>query len=129
VEPIADHQPTTVLVELVGMRLDVGSNLSLERGRQHRPRAVADDLIKQRPTRLDGLAVVGLPVLVDYLEHGRTFPNQRANAGPDHSCLDSDHPREGAPHHVTRPRAIGGVATLCRGRSTHVRSRHTRYGA
>jgi hypothetical protein len=24
---------------------------------------------------------VGLGLLVDYLEHGRTFPNQRVNAG------------------------------------------------
>ena len=26
--------------------------------------------------------------LVDYFQHGRTFPNQRANAGPDQSCSD-----------------------------------------
>jgi hypothetical protein len=103
VEPVADHQPTAVLVELVGVRLDVCGDLGLQSGGEHRPRAVSDDLIEQRPRRL---AVVGVLVVVGYLEHGRTFPNQRANAGPDQSCMDSDHPWEGAPLRVTRPRAI-----------------------
>jgi hypothetical protein len=44
---------------------------------------------------------------VDYLEHERTFPNQRANAGPDQSsvttrsssgrCASSRSPAEGHP--------------------------------
>ncbi|MFZ5850556.1 MAG: hypothetical protein ACOYY2_04075 [Actinomycetota bacterium] len=44
---------------------------------------------------------------MDYLEHGRTFPNQRANAGPDQSyrtfrsssgrCAPSRHQAEGHP--------------------------------
>lgn len=29
-----------------------------------------------------GSGVVGLATVADYLEHGRTFPNQRSNAGP-----------------------------------------------
>ena len=61
-------------------------SIEFERGREQRPRTVADDLVEQRPRRL---AVVGLLVVVDCLEHGRTFPNQRANAGPDQNCLDS----------------------------------------
>jgi len=47
---VADHQPPTRLVELVGERLDLGSDLSLPRDGQHRPGAVADNLIQQRPT-------------------------------------------------------------------------------
>jgi len=34
---------------------------------------------------------------VNYREHGRTFPNQRANAGSWSDLRHSDHPREGAP--------------------------------
>jgi hypothetical protein len=41
----------------------------------------------QRPaTRRAVSAVFAIPL--DYLEHGRAFPNQRANAGPDQSFLD-----------------------------------------
>jgi Abortive infection C-terminus len=50
---------------------------------------------------------VGLLLVVDYRKHGRTFPNQRANAGPDQSYLDfrsssgrcapSHHPAEDHP--------------------------------
>src|SRR4051812_21601333 len=84
------------------MRLDVGRDLGLQRRGQHLPGAVADDLIEQRPARHDVL-LVRLHGVVDYLEHGRTFPNQRANAGPDQNQMTSDHPREGAPTHVTPP--------------------------
>jgi hypothetical protein len=77
---VADHQPTTVAVELVGARVDVGGNLSAQRRGQHLPRPVAHDLIEQRRARQPaGLAELGL--VLDYLQHGRTFPNQRANAG------------------------------------------------
>ncbi len=79
---VADHQPPAVLVDLVGVRLDVGRDLRLQRRRQHPPRPVADDLIQQRRARHLGRVVAPRPRL-DYLEHGRTFPNQRANAGPD----------------------------------------------
>jgi hypothetical protein len=38
---------------------------------------------------------------MNYLEHERTFPNRRANAGPDQTCYGlSDLPREGALLHV-----------------------------
>ena len=40
----------TVLVDLVGVRLDVGGDLGLQRRREHLPSAVTDDLIEQRPT-------------------------------------------------------------------------------
>ena len=46
---VADHQPVTVLVDLVGELLDVGGDLGLQRRRQHLPGTVADDLIEQRP--------------------------------------------------------------------------------
>jgi len=97
---VADHQPVTLPIELVDVRLDVGGDLGLQRSRQHLPGTVTDDFIEQRgPTGRVGL--VGLGLLVDYLEHGRTFPNQRVNAGPDQSERTSDHPREGALLHVT----------------------------
>ena len=76
---VADHQPPALLVELACERIDVGGDLGLQRRRQHLPGAVADDLIKQRPTG----RLVGHRSVVNYLEHERTFPNQRANAGPD----------------------------------------------
>jgi hypothetical protein len=78
-EAITDHQPPTVLVELVLELLDVGGDLGLQRRGQHLPSPVTDDLIKKRPTG----RLVGRLDVVDYLEHERTFPNQRANAGPD----------------------------------------------
>jgi hypothetical protein len=78
-EAITDHQPPTVLVELVLELLDVGGDLGLQRRGQHLPSTVAHDLIKKRPTG----RLVGRLDVVDYLEHERTFPNQRANAGPD----------------------------------------------
>ena len=58
-----------------------GGDLSLQRRREHLPGAFADDLVEQRPAVL-GPVTSELSGVVDYLEHGRTFPNQRANAGP-----------------------------------------------
>jgi len=77
---VADHQPAPPFVELVAVLVDVGGDLGLQRRGQHLPRPVAHDLIKQRRAS-DRAVLVGLRLLVDYLEHGRTFPNQRANAG------------------------------------------------
>jgi hypothetical protein len=56
---------------------DKRCDLGLQRRLQHPPSAVADDLIQQRPTRTS--VVVGRLRIVNYREHGRTFPNQRAN--------------------------------------------------
>jgi hypothetical protein len=61
------------------MGVDVGGDLGLQRSREHRPCTVAGDLVEQRPARRGVL--VGRIRVVDYLEHGRTFLNQRANAG------------------------------------------------
>ena len=72
----------TGLVDGVGMGLDVGGDLGLQRRREHRPRAVTDQLVQQRPADPSRDVCSGLGLFVDYLEHGRTFPNQRANAGP-----------------------------------------------
>ena len=81
---VAHDQPMTVLVELVSMCLDIGGNLGLQRRGQHLPRTVANDLIEQRGARR---VVVGRGLVVDYLEHERTFPNRRANAGPDQTLI------------------------------------------
>ena len=77
---VADHQPPPVLVDLIGERLDVGADLGLQRRRQHLPGTIADNPIKQRPTRT-ARVFIGRFLIVNYREHGRTFPNQRANAG------------------------------------------------
>jgi hypothetical protein len=105
---VADHQPVTVLVNLTAVRRDVGGHLGLQRSCQHHPRAVTNDRIQhRRPRRLtDSADHVGRLGVVDYLEHGRTLPNQRSNAGPDQNQRTSDHPREGALLRVTPPRAI-----------------------
>src|SRR5450759_3608972 len=102
--PVADHQPPSVIIELVGERLDVGGDLRMQRGSEHLPRAVTHDRVKQRP---GPVLLRRLGVVVDYLEHGRTFPNQRANAGPDQTslgfrsssgrCVPSPHPAEDHP--------------------------------
>jgi hypothetical protein len=50
----------------------------------------AADLIEQRPAdSIDPARRVGLDCFLDYLEHGRTFPNRRANDGLDQNCLSS----------------------------------------
>jgi len=70
---VADHQPSTILVELAGVVLDIGRDLGLQRRCQHLPSTVADDLIEQRPTHRGRSVCVGLGLFFDYLEHGRTF--------------------------------------------------------
>jgi hypothetical protein len=41
--------PTPVLVDLLGMGVDVGGDLGGQRRREHLAGTVADDLIEQRP--------------------------------------------------------------------------------
>src|SRR5438067_11827523 len=69
----------------------VGRHLRLQGDREHLPRSLAHDLIEHRTARL-----VGLGLVVDYLEHGRTLPDRRANAGTSSGLLWAvDLPREG----------------------------------
>ncbi|KMV18837.1 hypothetical protein ACT16_20955 [Mycobacterium heckeshornense] len=77
---VADDQSVTVVIDLIGELCHVGGDLGLQRSGQHLPGAVTDDLVEQRPTSTAG-AFVGLGGIVNYGEHGRTFPHQRANAG------------------------------------------------
>jgi hypothetical protein len=79
VAAVAYHQLIPVLVDLAGVGIDVGGDLGLQRSREHRPRTVTHNLVEQRPARR--AVLVGRIRVVDYREHGRTFPNQRANAG------------------------------------------------
>jgi hypothetical protein len=83
---VAHHHPPAVLVELVGVSVDVGGDLGLQRRGEHLTGAVTDDLVEQRRTARRPAGRVGLRLLVDYLELGRTFPDRRANAGPDQTC-------------------------------------------
>ena len=76
---VAEHQPIPVLVYLTQVGIDVCGDLGLQRSREHCPCTVTHDLIEQRPAR--PAVLVGRIRVVNYLEHGRTFPNQRANAG------------------------------------------------
>ena len=76
---VAHHQPIPVIVDLVDIGIDVGGDLGLQRRREHRPCTFTHDLVEQRPARR--AVVNGRICIVDYLEHGRTFLNQRANAG------------------------------------------------
>src|ERR1700750_2732440 len=69
--PVAHHQPIPVLVDQVGEPLDVGGDLRPQGGREHLPGSVANNLIQQRTTRI---ALIGRIRVVNYREHGRTFP-------------------------------------------------------
>jgi hypothetical protein len=99
---VADHQPAAVGVDLVGVGVDVGRDLGPQRRRQHLPGAVAHDLIEQRPAGL-----VGLGSFLNYREHQGVPPRTSApTPALDQDYWTSDHPREGAPSHVTRPKII-----------------------
>jgi hypothetical protein len=76
---IAHHQTPSILIELISELLHIGGDLSLQSRREHLPHAVASDLIKQRSTPSSVLN--GRLRILNYGEHGRTFPNQRTNAG------------------------------------------------
>jgi hypothetical protein len=77
---VAHHKPSAVVVDMINELFHIRCDLGLQRRLQHPPSAVADNLIQQRPTRTS--IVVGRIRIMNYREHGRTFPNQRANAGP-----------------------------------------------
>jgi hypothetical protein len=82
VKSVADYKPTTLLIYLVNVGLDVSSDLGLQRRGQHLPGTIPDDLIQQRRARRRRAGRVGLAAVTDYLEHRRTSPNRRTNAGP-----------------------------------------------
>jgi hypothetical protein len=103
---VADHQPPAVGVELVGALLDVGGDLSLQRRSQHPPGTLPGQLVQHRPTHRGRGVLVGLVLVVDYRKHGRTFPNQRVNAGPDQSYSDFRSSSGRCALHVTPPRTI-----------------------
>jgi len=69
------------LVDLTRVGLDIGADLGLQRRGEHRPGAVTGQLVEQRPADPSRDMRRHLRLFVDYLEHGRTLPNQRANAG------------------------------------------------
>ena len=85
---VTDHQPVPVFVDLVGVQLDVGGHLGLQRRSEHPPGPLASQLVQHRPTHPRRGVLIGLVPVGDYRKHGRTFPNQRVNAGPDQSYLD-----------------------------------------
>jgi hypothetical protein len=79
---VAHHQPPATLVDLVGLRGDVGGHLGLQSGGQHPPGAVTHDLIDQRSAHQTGRRSRWCGLLeTDYGEHGHTLPTRAANAG------------------------------------------------
>ena len=83
---VSDHQPVTCLIDLVDVSVDVGGGLGLQRRRQHL-RASARTISLSNDPPAGPLPLE--PLHLDYLEHGRTFLNQRSNAGPDQSGVTS----------------------------------------
>jgi hypothetical protein len=95
---ITHHQPAAVVVQLAGMRGDVGGNLRLQRGREHPPGAGTHNLIDQRPAgrgRLGHGRWRGF-FRVHYRKHGRALPGPRWRAGSTR-FLDIERRREGTP--------------------------------
>ena len=78
-----------LLVDLVAVCIDVGGDLGEQRRGEPLPRVVTSQLVEQRPTHRCWGVLVGLGPFLNYLEHGRTITNQRANAGPDRGAMDS----------------------------------------
>jgi hypothetical protein len=72
---VADHEPTAALVALIGQLGYIGVDFGLQRGSQHPPRTLADDLVDQRGAVGSGGGVV------HYAKHGRVFPAVAANTG------------------------------------------------
>jgi len=92
---VADHQPVTLLIELVGVGVDVGRDLGLQRRRQHPPRTLTRQHIEHRPRRLRrALPAIRADLSCDYREHGRALPT--SVAAPVLLESSQDH-REGTP--------------------------------
>ena len=103
---VAHDEAVAVLVALVDERGDVCIDLGAQRFGQHPAGAFANNLVDQWHFAGDRLVVATGCGVRDYGEHGRTFPSQRANAGPDQNYTGFRSSREGAPVHVTPPRII-----------------------
>ena len=71
---VAHHQSAAVLVELAGVRVDVGGDLGLQRRREHPTSPVTHDLVDQRLARHHtGWRDLRVG---NYREHGRTLPTR-----------------------------------------------------
>ncbi len=75
---VADDQPAAAFVSLVSELGDVGVDLGFQRGGEHPPGALADDLVDQR--RAGRRTVLGRVLLGDYREHGRAFPTDASTS-------------------------------------------------
>ena len=71
---VADHQPVTRLIYLTRMSINERGNLGTKSRREHLSGTITNNLIKQRATGRGSLVIVGVVVLLDYIEHGCTFP-------------------------------------------------------
>jgi hypothetical protein len=106
IQSIVDAHGCSTMPPLGVVIAHLGGRLSVQRRRQYLPGTIANDLVEQRLDPIRRSACVGGRPVMNYLEHGRTFPNQRANVGPDQSHGLSDHSPEGAPTHAASPRTI-----------------------
>jgi hypothetical protein len=65
---VADHQPATVLVAHLGVRVKVGATLGLQRHREHLAGGQATQLIQIGRHRRPASIVSGVRVLVDGID-------------------------------------------------------------
>lgn len=112
---VADHPPVSVLVDLVGERLDVGGDLRLQRRGQH-----LHELIQRHPVAPRGRAPLrtiwsindppagSLEASASWTTLSMDVPSRTDAPTPVLIRVQwiPDLPREGASVHVTRPRAI-----------------------
>jgi hypothetical protein len=64
---VADHQTMPLIVSLAGQLSYICVDFSFQRGGQHPPGALPNDLVDQG-------SISRRAIIVDYREHGRAFP-------------------------------------------------------
>ena len=80
-------------------------DLGLQRS-QHLTGAVANQLMSIDPPTATGTRAVDSDSSWTALNMGIPSRTSASTPAPNQNHRTSDHPREGAPHHVTRPRPI-----------------------
>ena len=76
---VADHQPPALLVDLVGVGVDVSGDFGLQGGGEHPSGPLVDELVQQR-NRRSARAVGVVDGVRDYGEHGRAFPTDASTS-------------------------------------------------
>ena len=71
-----------IRIDQVGVRVDVRPDLRQQRRCQHLPGSIPGDLIQQRASYCRRAVDPRQGTFIGELQHGRTLPSQRDNAGP-----------------------------------------------